>query len=63
MAARVQAELESWNDRARADEEHPPYDDLTRMLGALLGNCRELRETLGKFAGPRPVITVDGGAD
>lgn len=63
LATRVQDELEAWNIRARADEEHPPYDDLTRALGALLGNCRELREVIGKFAGPRPVITVEESAE
>jgi hypothetical protein len=41
---RVRGELEAWNDRARIDEEHPPYDDLTRSLDAILARCRELRE-------------------
>ncbi len=43
-AKRVRGKLEAWNDRARIDEEHPPYDDLTRSLDALLARCRELRE-------------------
>lgn len=32
--------LEDWNIRARADEEHPPYDDICnrlRMIGRALG--------------------------
>ena len=40
----VKIELDGWNDRARIDEEHPPYDDLTRALDALLATCRHLRE-------------------
>jgi hypothetical protein len=43
-AKRVRAELEEWNDRARADEEHPPYDDLTQSLDAIIARCRDLRE-------------------
>src|SRR6187551_372704 len=43
-AKHVKTELEAWNDRARIDEDHPPYDDLTRSLSALLGICRGLRE-------------------
>lgn len=43
-AKRVRGELEAWNDRARIDEEHPPYDDLTRSLDAILARCSELRE-------------------
>lgn len=43
-ARRVHGELEAWNARARADEEHPPYDELTRALDVLLGACRDLRE-------------------
>jgi len=58
----VKVELEAWNDRARIDEEHPPYDDLTRSLGALLGKCRDLREALGKFADKPTIITVEEGA-
>lgn len=54
----VRTELEAWNDRARADEEHPPYDELTRALGALLGECRSLREVLGRFADAPKIITV-----
>ena len=41
----VKKKLEEWNDRARADEEHPPYDDLTRSLNVILARCRDLRET------------------
>jgi hypothetical protein len=40
----VKKKLDEWNDRARADEEHPPYDDLTRVLDGVLARCRELRE-------------------
>lgn len=40
----VKRKLDEWNDRARMDEEHPPYDDLTRSLDAILVMCRELRE-------------------
>jgi hypothetical protein len=40
----VKKKLEEWNDRARADEEHPPYDDLTRSLDVILAMCRDLRE-------------------
>ena len=54
----VKTELDKWNDRARIDEEHPPYDDLTRALGDLLARCRELREDIGKFA-DKAVITVE----
>ncbi len=57
----VRSELEAWNDRARADEEHPPYDELTRALDGLLGRCRDLREVLGRFADPPKVITVVEG--
>lgn len=56
----VQTELEGWNDRARADEEHPPYDDLTRALGTLLSKCRGLREAISKFADKeKTIITVE----
>jgi hypothetical protein len=55
----VRAELDKWNDRARIDEEHPPYDDLTRALGDLLARCRDLREDIGKFA-EKATITVEG---
>ena len=57
----VKLELEGWNDRARIDEEHPPYDDLTRALTALLDRCRDLREVMNRFADPadRPIITVE----
>jgi hypothetical protein len=49
-AKRVRSELEAWNDRARLDEEHPPYDDLTRALDVVLARCKSLREDIGKFA-------------
>lgn len=58
----VQTELEGWNDRARSDEEHPPYDELTRALSALLGKCRDMREVIGRFADKeKPIITVEEG--
>jgi hypothetical protein len=57
----VKTELDKWNDRARIDEEHPPYDDLTRALGDLLARCRDLREDIGKFA-DKAVITVGEGS-
>jgi hypothetical protein len=64
LANYVNVELEGWNDRARADEEHPPYDELTRALDALLARCRDLREVMNRFAAKadKPVITVDEGA-
>jgi len=43
-ATYVKNELEAWNDRARIDEEHPPYDKLTRALDTLLTECKRLRE-------------------
>jgi hypothetical protein len=46
---RVRDDLEAWNDRARIDEEHPPYDDLTRALDGAIARCRRLREDIGKF--------------
>jgi hypothetical protein len=45
----VKAELEAWDERARIDEEHPPYDQLARTLDMLLGTCKRLREE-GIFA-------------
>lgn len=57
----VRAELDKWNDRARIDEEHPPYDELTRALGDLLDRCRDLREDIGKFA-DKTIITVEGAS-
>lgn len=58
-AKRVRAKLEVWNDRARSDEEHPPYEDLTSMLDGLVRRCHGLREDLGKFADKVPkIITV-----
>jgi hypothetical protein len=58
----VKIELEGWNDRARIDEEHPPYDELTRALTALLDRCRDLREVMGRFTDKtdKPIITVEG---
>ena len=49
-AKRVKTELEAWNDRARIDEEHPPYDALTQSLDALLATCASLldRPTMTK---------------
>ncbi len=49
-ATYVQTELEKWNARARIDEEHPPYDKLTNALDTLIGKCRDLRESLGRFS-------------
>jgi hypothetical protein len=58
-AKRVHDALEEWNARARMDEEHPPYDDLTRALDGLVVRCKHLREDLGKFADKEPkIITV-----
>jgi hypothetical protein len=61
-AKRVLNELEGWNDRARADEEHPPYDDLTRILHGLVITCKGLREDVGKFDKAKKIITVEGDA-
>ena len=60
----VKIELEEWNDRARIDEEHPPYDELTHTLTALLDRCRDLREVMSRFADKtdKPIITVEEGA-
>ena len=60
----VRIELETWNDRARIDEEHPPYDELTRALDALLARCRDLREVMNRFADKtdKPVITIEDDA-
>lgn len=43
-AKAVKRALDVWNDRAREDEEHPPYEDLTLSLDAIVARCRELRE-------------------
>lgn len=43
-ATYVKRELETWNARARIDEEHPPYDALTRVLDELLVKSQHLRE-------------------
>lgn len=60
-ADRVRAALEAWNDRARADEEHPPYDDLTAILSNLVVRCKHLREDVAKFSGDKKkIITVEG---
>lgn len=58
----VRTELEAWNDRARIDEEHPPYDELVRALDGLLGRCRDLREVMSRFADKtdKKIITVEG---
>jgi hypothetical protein len=58
VAKRVRAELEVWNDRARIDEEHPPYDDLTRMLDGLVRRCHGLREDLGKFVAKETKVVI-----
>lgn len=59
-AKHVRDALEEWNERARIDEEHPPYDDLTRVLEDLVARCRGLREDVGKFADKAPkIITVE----
>ena len=60
-ATYVKIELEGWNDRARIDEEHPPYDELTRALTDLLGRCRSLREVMGRFVdkADKPIITIE----
>lgn len=60
----VRTELEGWNERARSDEEHPPYDELTQALDALLARCRDLREVMNRFASKadKPIITVEEGA-
>ena len=61
----VKIELEGWNDRARIDEEHPPYDELTRALTALLDRCRDLREVMSRFADKtdKPIITIEEASD
>jgi hypothetical protein len=41
-ATRVQAELEGWNSRARAVEEYPLYDDLTRPDPRARRSARQL---------------------
>ena len=59
----VSVELETWNERARIDEEHPPYDELMRALGDLLGRCRDLREVISRFADrEKAIITVEDEA-
>jgi len=58
-ATYVKVELEAWNDRARIDEEHPPYDELVRALVALHGKCRDLREALSRFSEEPKIITVE----
>ncbi|HSX22890.1 MAG TPA: hypothetical protein VLE97_08975 [Gaiellaceae bacterium] len=58
-AQRVLTELDAWNDRARADEEHPPYDDLTQILNNLIVRCKGLREDVNKFVERKAkIITV-----
>lgn len=44
MAKHVKTELDAWDDRARIDEEHPPYAKLVNVLDGLIKTCRELRE-------------------
>lgn len=53
QAKDVKRKLEAWNDRARVDEEHPPYDDLTRSLEVILARCSELREVPALADGKR----------
>ena len=62
LANYVRTELEGWNDRARGDEEHPPYEELTRALDGLLGRCRDLREVAGRFGEKPKTITIAEGA-
>jgi len=47
--ARVKTELEAWDDRARIDEEHPPYEKLVAALDDVVRTCRRFREE-GPFA-------------
>ena len=61
-ATYVKIELEAWNARARIDEEHPPYDELTRALDDLHMRCRYLREFLGRFADKGNELPADEGA-
>ena len=49
LAAHVKTELDAWDDRARIDEEHPPYAKLVGVLDDLIKTCRKLREE-GPFA-------------
>jgi hypothetical protein len=42
-------ESAAWDDRARADEEHPPYAALVGILDEVIGSCRRLTEE-GPFA-------------
>ena len=46
---RVKAELDAWDDRARIDEEHPPYAKIVQALDAVIATCKRLREE-GPFA-------------
>lgn len=41
-AAYVRSALEDWNERARADEEHPPYDQLVARLDEIQAALRAL---------------------
>jgi len=59
-ASHVRTALEAWNDRARIDEEHPPYDELTRSLDEVIGTCRRLREV--GLLSERPEKTRDGAS-
>ena len=36
------AQLEAWNDRAKADEEHPPYVDITNRLRQIEHSLEQL---------------------
>lgn len=44
---KVAAALEAWNARAREDEEHPPYEDLTAHLRAAHDSLERLRVMFG----------------
>lgn len=45
-AARAIGKLEDWNERARADEEHPPYDDICATLRNINHAIDELEKAL-----------------
>jgi hypothetical protein len=47
--AHVKTALEAWDDRARADEEHPPYAALVSILDEVIGTCQRFSEE-GPFA-------------
>lgn len=43
------AELEAWNERARSDEEHPPYDRIVARLREIEGAREELLKALRRL--------------